>query len=112
LLQPAVTTICPSWMGSLLSMKSRSITLGSPASGSATPCGPFGWTTADTALSESVMSVTFAVKGVTSVTRPTSPSPFTTGSFTATPSFEPASTWTVEYQTVGGRWITRDVTMS
>ena len=65
--------------------------------------GPFGSTRADTALSESVISVTLAVKCVTSVTRPTSPSPLTTGSLTSTLSPEPWSIVTVEYQTVGER---------
>ena len=37
LLHPAVATIWPWWIGSLLSMKSSSSVLGSPASGSATP---------------------------------------------------------------------------
>src|SRR5436189_4523658 len=110
LLHPAVTTIWPSWMGAFLSMKSSSIVLGSPASGLATPSGPFGRTLAETALSELVISVTCAVLGVTSVTRPTSPSPSMTGPFTATPSPDPALIPTVEYQTDGGRWMTRAVT--
>ena len=57
-----------------------------------------------------MISVTSAVPWVTSVTRPTSPSPVTTGSFIFTPSPEPLSIVTVEYQTVGERPITRAVT--
>ena len=57
-----------------------------------------------------MISVTSAVPGVTSVTRPTSPSPLTTGSLIRTPALEPLSIVTVEYQTVGERPITRAVT--
>ena len=91
-------------------MKSSSRLLGLPTSGSATPSGPFGSTLAETALRWSVISVTSAVPWVTSVTRPTSPSPLTTGSLICTPAPEPLSIVTVEYQTVGERPITRAVT--
>ena len=91
-------------------MKSSSRSLGSPTSGSATPSGPSGSTRAETALRSSVIRVTTAVPWVTSVIRPASPSPVTTGSFTFTPALEPLSMVTVEYQTVGERPMTRAVT--
>ena len=91
-------------------MKSSSRLLEFPTSGSATPSGPFGSTLAEAALRLSVIRVTWAVPWVTSVTRPTRPSPLTTGSLVATPSPEPESMVTVEYQTVGERPITRAVT--
>src|SRR3954447_11804184 len=90
-------------------MKSSSRLLGSPTSGFATPSGPFGSTLAETALRPSVIRVTSAVPFVTSVTRPASPSPVTTGSLIFPPELEPLSMVAVEYQTLGERAITRAV---
>ena len=69
-------------------------------------------TRAVTALSASVISVTWAVFGVVWVIFPASPCAATTGSSTRTPSLDPLSIVTVEYQTVGERPITRAVTGS
>ena len=64
----------------------------------------------ETALRLSVIKLTSAVPRVTSVIRPTNPSPSTTGSLIATPALDPLSIVTVEYQTVGERPITLAVT--
>ena len=58
----------------------------------------------------SVISCTCAIADVTSLTRPTSPSPETTGSSTSIPSPEPAFTPTVELMTLGEREMIRAVT--
>ena len=59
--------------------------------GCTTPFEPSGTISADTALDESVISVTVAVPPATSVTLPTRPSPVTTGSSSRTPSLLPTS---------------------
>ena len=108
--QPAVTTVSPRWTSLLESMKSRISSSGLPTSGLTMPCTPCGTTLAETALEWSVIRVTWAEPPCHRGTRPTSPSPSTTGSSTATPSPLPTSIVTVEYQTVGERAITRPVT--
>src|SRR5262245_47977521 len=107
--QPAVTTIAPGLIVLFELMKSSSSALGLPASGSTTPSGPLGRTCAETALVWSVISVTSDVPPVVAVTLPTSPSPVTTGSLARTPSPEPTSIVTLEYQTVGERPMMRPV---
>ena len=86
--------------------------MGLPTLGSTTPVAPPGVTRAVTALSASVIRVTWAVLGVVWVTFPASPCAATTGSSIRTPSPEPLSIVTVEYQTVGDRPTTRAVTGS
>ena len=76
------------------------------------PVGPFGRTSAETALSWSLISSITALPPVRSRTRPTSPSPVTTASLPSIPALEPLSIVTVEYQTVGERPMTRPVTSS
>jgi hypothetical protein len=56
------------------------------------------------------MRVTTEVPRLTELIRPTSPSPLTTGSSRLTPSVEPLSIPTVEYQIVGERVMTDAVT--
>ena len=63
-----------------------------------------------TALELSVTRVTTAVPRLTELIRPTSPSPLITGSSILTPSPDPLSMPTVEYQTVGEREMTEAVT--
>ena len=107
---PAVMTVSPFWILSLL-MKSSFICSGLPTSGcriargkpvlDGLPWKVVGRTIAETLESLSVMSVTVAVPPVTAVIRPASPSGATTAWLTRTPSFEPLLIVTVEYQKVG-----------
>jgi hypothetical protein len=65
------------------------------------PFAPFGMTCAETALEASVIRVTSLVPPVTRVTLPTRPPAAITGWFSSTPSPDPLSIFTVEYQMVG-----------
>ena len=73
-------------------MKSSSRSSGSPATGATIPVGPVGQRPrAETALSGSVISSTWALPPVTSRIRPTRPSPLITASFRSIPELEPLS---------------------
>src|SRR3954465_2893409 len=74
------------------------------------PFAPCGMTWAETALEASVMRVTSAVPPVTRVILPARPPEAITGWSIFTPSLLPLSTFTLEYQTVGERAITRAAT--
>jgi hypothetical protein len=108
--KPEVTTVVPALTRLPFSTKSSRSFLGLPTSGWTMPLAPSGTIWAETALEASVISVTSAVPPVTLVTLPASPPEAITGWSTRTPSLEPRSIFTVEYQTVGERAITRPVT--
>ncbi len=108
---PAVTTRWPTLIRSPRGMSVMSRSFGLPGDPVSTiPGTPNSAVRADTPLVRSVMRVTCAASPVTVVTRPTRPSPLTTGSSTSTPSELPRLMLTVEYQSVGERTTTRAVT--
>ena len=110
-------TVVSSETGCPFSMKSSSMSDGSPTVGFTIPAAPSGITCADTALDSSVISVTVAVPPETDVTLPASPPPPSppgaiTGMSSSIPAPEPLSIWTLDCQLVGERAITRAVTGS
>ena len=98
---PEVTTYSPlfAWVFAGRYCSSRS--LGSPTFGCTMPVAVLVPMRAETPIVLSVIRSTWAPSGSTATTLPTSPSPLITGSLTRTPSGEPLSIVTVEYQMLG-----------